>query len=79
MDSAGSEGSMDGKAGKTGNNPRSYSSVRAAVIRHFLRIYRQQIDAPLWAKSEIRRVPVASAAPNHLIFELRIEHQNMHL
>jgi len=63
------------EADKTGDNPRSYSSVRAAVIRHFLRIYRQQIDAPLWAKSEIRRIPVASAAPNYLTFELRIEHQ----
>ena len=66
---------MSGKAEISGNIPQSYSSVRAAVIRHFLKIYRQQIQAPLWARSEIRRINVPLAAPKHLTFELRIEHE----
>jgi len=62
---------MSDTVGKTKN----YSKGRAAVIRYFLKIFKRQINAPVNAPFEVKRINVLTFGPKHHTFELKVEHQ----
>jgi len=59
---------------KPPGNSKNYSKARATVLRYFLRLFTNQINAPAQAPFEVKRIDAPSFGPHYDTFELRVEH-----